>query len=521
MTEGERAPCPACAESIALEARICPHCRSGVLVDLACSRALPESRERFQAARSLAALAPAFGGFAAVQSRLAAGGRIATGLTRAQARAAEGLLAPLAPGSVSTSPSAATPAPAAGPSARPLRGGRRPDAGRRAPLLAGVIAAVLAIAVAAFVWLRGRPGGADAAATQAPVAAQAAQAEPAPRLLSTSEVAKLALPATVSLRCANSVGAGFFVARDLVLTNAHVLCGEGQGVTVVFSDGRTSVGSVARKDTRLDLGLVKVADADVEPLELGDAGALSVGDKVVMIGSPVGMEFTVHEAAISNLSRSLLGLSYLQIEAKVNPGNSGGPIIDHTGRAVGVVSLKKSDAEGIGLALPINYAFSGEEALVAAPEGATASAGFESMLAQVEKTDSAVREELAQIELRPLVLAASLDAYGRVVVKLGYPAKEPPGYQEFHFKVSVGGKEACRLTADVTEWKPRDDKPAPSGGSGIEARAVDWLDRLGFDLKLYEGETPLMMTQCGSVFAGGTQLELEEADPRSAKVTLR
>ncbi|MGE0453822.1 MAG: trypsin-like peptidase domain-containing protein [Vicinamibacteria bacterium] len=518
MAETERGPCPACAEPIALEARICPHCRSSVLVDLVLARPLPESRERFQLARALAALAPAFGGFAAVQRRLSAGGSLAAGLTRGEVRAADALFARLAPGVLTTRASSSVPAaPARDGQRHPPGRGARHDAGsnRRNALVAGAIVALASCAAGALYWLRRH----DAPAPAAPAVARSATPA-APKAMTTSEVAKLALPATVSLRCADSVGAGFFVARDVVLTNAHVLCGEGQAITVVFSDGRSGLGSVVRRDTQLDLGLLKVAGAGVEPLALGDAGSLSVGDKVVMIGSPVGMEFTVHEASISNLSRQLFGVSYLQLEAKVNPGNSGGPIVDGTGRVVGVVSLKRSDAEGIGLALPINYAFRGSEPLVAAPAELEASAGFDAMLAQAEQTDTAAREELAQLELHPLVLAATLDAHQRVVVKLGYPAKDPPGYQEFHFKVNVAGKQVCRLTADVTEWKLREQAARPDG-QGLQSRALEWLEKLGFDVEIYEGETALMMTQCGPVFGGrGTELELEDADPRAAKVPL-
>src|SRR5262249_7819837 len=156
----------------------------------------------------------------------------------------------------------------------------------------------------------------------------------------------------------------FFVANETVLTNAHVLCPEGQPLTVIFSDGRRATGVPMRSDTLLDLAVVHSAGATAPPLPLGDAGSLNVGDHVVLVGSPVGLEFTVHEGTVSSISRTLLGLAYIQLDAKVNPGNSGGALLDKLGRVVGIVSLKVQTAEGIGLALPINYAYDGAGALI-------------------------------------------------------------------------------------------------------------------------------------------------------------
>ena len=189
-------------------------------------------------------------------------------------------------------------------------------------------------------------------------AANPAAAPFRPAGLSTKEIAARALPSTVSIRCPNSVGSGFFVTSELVLTNAHVLCTSGI-IDVVRSDGKKHVGTAVQSDAHLDLAVVQVPGASATPLPLGDAGLLAVGEQVVVIGSPMGFEFTVHGGSISNLSRSVFGLSYLQVEAKVNPGNSGGPVLNDQGQVVGVVSLKYAEAEGIGLALPINYAWSG------------------------------------------------------------------------------------------------------------------------------------------------------------------
>jgi serine protease Do len=202
------------------------------------------------------------------------------------------------------------------------------------------------------------PRGVVVPSTPAPEAPPPA-APPAPIVpLSSRELAKRSLPGTVSLHCADSLGSGFFVEPDLVLTNAHVLCPMGEKIQVVTADGRRLTGETVHSSQAVDLALVRVAGARATALPLGDVGNLALGDRVMMIGSPVGLEFTVHEGSVSHMGRVVQGVAFIQLDAKVNPGNSGGPIIDEQGRVVGVVTLKQAQAEGIGLALPINYAYS-------------------------------------------------------------------------------------------------------------------------------------------------------------------
>src|SRR5262249_46592609 len=95
---------------------------------------------------------------------------------------------------------------------------------------------------------------------------------------------------TVSLRCSHSVGAGFFVSDEIVLTNAHVAC-EGSLIEAVFPDGRRLAAEVVKKDDWLDLASFRVLGAKAKPLTLGDAARLQPGDKVVLIGSPQGLDF--------------------------------------------------------------------------------------------------------------------------------------------------------------------------------------------------------------------------------------
>jgi S1-C subfamily serine protease len=211
--------------------------------------------------------------------------------------------------------------------------------------------------------------------------------------LRARDIARRALPGTVSIRCKDSLGSGFFVAEELLLTNAHVVCTDRDSLRVVFEDGRTMWGEVQRVRDDVDLALIKVVGAGARGLSLGDAGAIAVGDRVVIIGNPLGLDFTVHDGGVSNITRIVNRTAYLQLDSDLNPGNSGGPVIDDRGRVIGIVTLKVSAADGIAMALPINYAYHGEDALIAPTSGAAESEGFAVMLARAESQPVSPDEE--------------------------------------------------------------------------------------------------------------------------------
>jgi serine protease Do len=344
----------------------------------------------------------------------------------------------------------------------------------------------------------------------------AAVAAPAARELPRNELARLALASTVSIRCSNSIGAGFFVADGLLLTNAHVLCREGT-MRVVLADGRETSGVPLRTDDELDLALVSAGGMNVPPLPLGDAGALTVGDKVLLAGSPVGMDFTVHEGMVSAVGRVVLGTSYIQLDAKVNPGNSGGPVLDTRGRAVGIVSLKRADAEGIALALPINYAYEGTNPFVAAP--AVRSAGFDTLMAKAQEEETAQAGKLASLELKPLLAGLSFNAAREVIVHIVRPARSQPQYEEFSFKLWRGQDEVCALTTSVNGWKQVE---IPEAATRSQGRLQAWLNKHGLSAQLYLGEAPLRLDLCArEQITPGVQLELVGADPSHARLVFQ
>ena len=171
-------------------------------------------------------------------------------------------------------------------------------------------------------------------------------------------------------------GSGFLIDDEgHILTNQHVV-DNAQSVTVRFPDGDEIDARVVGADTSSDvavLELERVPDG-VTPLELGASESLEIGDLVVAIGSPFGLEGTVTSGIVSALHRELTapdGFTIdgaIQTDAAINPGNSGGPLLDGQGRVIGINSQIASSSggnEGVGYAVPIETAKEVAEALIA------------------------------------------------------------------------------------------------------------------------------------------------------------
>jgi serine protease Do len=513
MDEPLRQPCSECAEPVALDARMCPHCFSSALVDVTLRGPVQDARVRHAVARALQALGPE-APYSQVQALMTAPRPAAVrGVTRTFGQKALVVLA---------------------------EHGLRPSLERTPPpqakadlmpwLKVGAAGLVVAAALGigwAVLGGRSAPQDAPKAAVEEgrvmPVSTRAGAA------LSPRELAQRSLPSTVSLRCPSSVGSGFFVAADLILTNAHVLCPASPSIDVVLSDGRHLAGTVLRSDSRIDLGLVQVAGSGATPLPLGDVAQMAVGDKVMMIGSPVGLEFTVHEGSVSSLARSVEGVAYVQLDAKVNPGNSGGPLIDDRGRVVAVVTLKHQGAEGIGLALPINYAYSDPLRLVDAPgPGAEHSSAFQLMVSRAQNAppEQAGRIEAgtpgqtaAALDERALLVGATVDQYKRLVVRVLRVSAGPPPFEEIALKVWSGTENFCTLKGDVTDWRGVEPNQA---GTGVDQQVLGLVQRHAQGQNLYVGEAPLRWDLCDrNRMRAGIELELDGAHPAAARLQIR
>ena len=157
-------------------------------------------------------------------------------------------------------------------------------------------------------------------------------------------------------------GSGVVVTPDgFMLTSAHVVDGAGPRVRASFVDGSEIEARVIGSDALSDLAVLRAGDARLEPAELGDAAQLRVGQLVVAIGNPNGFAGSVTAGVVSALGRSLPARSgravrviddVIQTDAALNPGNSGGALVDGRGRVVGINTAVAG--VGLGLAVPIN-----------------------------------------------------------------------------------------------------------------------------------------------------------------------
>ena len=154
------------------------------------------------------------------------------------------------------------------------------------------------------------------------------------------------------------MGSGVIIDKDgQVITNAHVVDGAAS-LQVTLDNGDRYPARVMGLDPVLDLALLRVdAKAALPTARLGDSSSLRVGEEVVAIGNPIGLDQTMTRGIVSGLNRILPGVSdqpMIQTDAPINPGNSGGPLVDRCSHVVGINTFISEDAQSIGFAVPSN-----------------------------------------------------------------------------------------------------------------------------------------------------------------------
>ena len=201
----------------------------------------------------------------------------------------------------------------------------------------------------------------------------------APAAGSIAAIAAQVAPAVVQLDVEGAdgggTGSGFvFSDQGYIITNNHVAGGAGKDgrIKVSFSDGSTATGTLVGADAGYDIAVVKVNRADLPTVPLGSSGGLKVGDSVIAIGSPLGLQGTVTTGIVSALDRPVTAgegngdtsfINAIQTDAAINPGNSGGPLVNGSGEVIGVNSAIASMGQmsggqagsiGLGFAIPID-----------------------------------------------------------------------------------------------------------------------------------------------------------------------
>jgi putative serine protease PepD len=170
---------------------------------------------------------------------------------------------------------------------------------------------------------------------------------------------------TVTTQGGQALGSGFVIdSAGHIVTNDHVVAGA-TSISVEFADGASYQAQLIGADASTDIAVIKVdaPSSELTPLQLGDSSAVQVGDGVVAIGSPLGLDETVTTGIVSALHRTITSPNNfsindaIQTDAAINHGNSGGPLLDLQGQVIGINSQIESDSggnDGIGFAVPSN-----------------------------------------------------------------------------------------------------------------------------------------------------------------------
>lgn len=172
-------------------------------------------------------------------------------------------------------------------------------------------------------------------------------------------------PYRMSDRVEHIVGSGFIVDRSgFILTNSHVVFGR-QLIDVTLDDGSTVPAQLIGADPIFDVALLRIpkpAHGVLNIVDLGDSDRVQVGEEVIAIGNPLGLDQSLTRGVISAINRVLpetffsLQEPLLQMDTPVNPGNSGGPLVNRCGQVVGITTSVIPDAQNIGFSIPINMA---------------------------------------------------------------------------------------------------------------------------------------------------------------------
>lgn len=149
----------------------------------------------------------------------------------------------------------------------------------------------------------------------------------------------------------NSLGSGFAIGENCIVTNAHVIENV-HSITLTSYEGDKYTASLLGIDEDKDIAVLIIKDASFPYLKMANLSTVKIGDDIYAIGAPKGMAYTLTKGTVSAKERIVENESFIQIDAAINEGNSGGPLLNDAGEVLGMNTMKMTDSEGIGLAIP-------------------------------------------------------------------------------------------------------------------------------------------------------------------------
>ena len=224
----------------------------------------------------------------------------------------------------------------------------------------------------------------------------AAPEDPEPSTPPLEEMVRLVTPAIVQVETPGNRGTAFFVGPDTLITNVHVV-GPSHTVTIRRSSGASSEARVQTRSSQFDIAVLKVFNPEPGQavIRLGSAAAAQSGQEVVAIGSALGtLQNTVTRGIVSAVRQSG-GATLVQTDAAVNPGNSGGPLLDRKGQAIGVTTMGYSGRQGLNFAVAAEHV---QAVLEGRADGGSSSVakGLEGLSPQLPSEAEQVRNSAAQ-----------------------------------------------------------------------------------------------------------------------------
>jgi hypothetical protein len=177
----------------------------------------------------------------------------------------------------------------------------------------------------------------------------------------TSQIVKKYSPSVVTIVALDqndqplSLGSGFFINTEGdIASNHHLLEGSAKAIIKTMDGRRGEVLEIINDDPQLDLLIAKTSLKNTNPLPLGDSDTVIVGEEIIAIGNPAGLEGTVSNGIVSGV-RKAEGFKSIQITAPISPGSSGGPVFNSTGKVIGITTAYLYIGQNLNFAMPINY----------------------------------------------------------------------------------------------------------------------------------------------------------------------